>query len=198
MSAVLQQPSMSLEDFLAWEELQPIRYEFDGMRATSMAGGSLAHSLIKANLVTALGIRLRGKPCRRYNSDAKVTVAGHIRYPDATITCTEQASAERSRQGVVNEPVVVFEVLSESTSLKDRNDKNIEYRATPSIRRYVMLEQERMSATVFERAGDDWVGHLLFGADAVLELPEVGIDSIPLPEFYEGVTLPEPSESDPG
>ncbi len=39
---------------------------------------------------------------------------------------------------------------------------------------------------------------LLFGADALLELTEIGIEPIPLPELYEGVTLPEPSTGDEG
>ncbi len=195
MSATLQQ-SMTVEEFLAWEERQPIRYEFDGVRAIAMTGGSLAHSAIAVNLAAALVAGLRGKSCRAYNSDAKVQVAGSIRYPDASITCTEQPAAVLALQGVVNEPVVVFEILSDSTSLTDRTEKNAEYPATKSIRRYVMLEQDRMAATMFERAGEDWVGHLLFGPDALLSLPEVGIETIPLRDLYEGVALPPPRESD--
>lgn len=195
MSAALHRP-MTVEEFLDWEERQPVRYEFDGWRPVAMAGGSLAHSAIAHNLGGALYNALRGKPCRAYTSDAKVQVAGSIRYPDATITCSGQPDAARARQGVVNEPVVVFEILSDSTALRDRTEKNAEYRATPSIRRYVMLEQDRMAATVFERVDEDWVGHLLFGDDAVLTLPEVGIAAIPLPELYEGVTLPEPTRGD--
>ena len=53
---------------------------------------------------------LRGKPCRPYNNDAKIQVAGRIRYPDASITCTEQPAEVLARQGVVHDPVVVFEV----------------------------------------------------------------------------------------
>jgi len=70
--------------------------------------------------------------------------------------------------------------------------KNQEYRDTPSIQRYVMLEQDVIGATVFARVGDDWVGHVL-GAEAVLAMPEIGID-VPLAEFYEGVEFaaPEP------
>ncbi len=192
----MQRQSMTIEEFLAWEELQPIRYEFDGIRAVAMAGGSLAHSAIAMNLAASLVNGLRGKTCRAYNNDAKVQVAGRIRYPDASITCSEQAAAILARQGVVHDPVVVFEVLSDSTALKDRTEKNFEYQATPSIMRYVMLEQDRMAATVFSREGADWVGHLLFGPDAVLALPEVGISPIRLPDLYDGVTLPEPSHSD--
>ncbi len=64
MSAALKQRAMTVEAFLAWEERQPIRYEFDGMQPVAMAGGSLAHSAIGLNLAIALGGGLRGKPCR--------------------------------------------------------------------------------------------------------------------------------------
>ena len=82
---------------------------------------------------------------------------------------------------------MVFEVLSPSASCTDRIGKNREYRDTPSIFRYVMLEQSRAAATVFERNGADWVGHLVLG-EADLALPEIGI-TLPLTELYDGVTF---------
>jgi Uma2 family endonuclease len=88
---------------------------------------------------------------------------------------------------VVTDPVVVFEVLSPSTASIDHFVKNQEYRDTPSIQRYVILEQDFIGATVFARAGDDWVGHVL-GANAVVAMPEIGIE-VPLTEFYEGVVF---------
>jgi Uma2 family endonuclease len=93
---------------------------------------------------------------------------------------------------VVTEPVVVFEVLSPSTASVDHIVRNGEYRDTPSIRRYVMLEQAQMAATVFSRQGDDWVGRVVSGA-AVLAMPEIGVE-LPLAELYEGVTFPEPAD----
>jgi Uma2 family endonuclease len=93
---------------------------------------------------------------------------------------------------VVHDPVVVFEILSPSTSDKDHFEKNLEYRDTPSIQRYVMLEQSRIGATVFSRDGDDWVGHVLT-ADDDLALPEVGI-TLSMTELYEGVTFPPGSD----
>ncbi len=53
----------------------------------------------------------------------------------------------------IEDPVVVFEILSKSTAVTDRVVKNREYRDTPSVVRYVMLEQVRQAATVFERVG---------------------------------------------
>ena len=60
----------------------------------------------------------------------------------------------------------------------------------PSVRRYVMLEQDSQAATVFAREGDRWVGSLLTG-DAVLAMPEIGIE-LPLAELYEGLDLSQP------
>ena len=54
---------------------------------------------------------------------------------------------------VIRDPVVVFEVLSESTSRTDRIEKLREYGATPSIQRYIILEQDTIAATVYVRKG---------------------------------------------
>ncbi len=85
---------------------------------------------------------------------------------------------------------MIFEVLSDGTSRTDLITKNHEYAATPSVQRYVILDQNAIEGSMFERMGDDWVGHLLT-ADSILRMPEIGIE-VPLVEFYEGVELPSP------
>jgi Uma2 family endonuclease len=188
MSAALHK-AMTLDEFLAWEERQELRYEFDGFAPMAMTGGSLEHSAIERNLITALTIRLRGKRCQPYTSNLKVQVAGSIRYPDALVVCSPQVP----RTTMASDPVVVFEILSPSTWNTDLGAKNQEYRDTPSIQRYVILHQDRQQATVFERVAEDWVGHI-FIDDAVLAMPEIDIE-VPLTELYDGVTF-EPAEED--
>src|SRR5262249_23758382 len=97
------------------------------------------------------------------------------------------ASAHEPRRIPRLGAVVILEILSESTARIDDVDKNAEYRASRSVQRYVMLEQDRQAATVFACEGDRWVGTLLTG-DAVLAMPEIGID-LPLAELYEGLDL---------
>ncbi len=177
---------MSLDEFLAWERRQELRYEFDGTQAVAMTGGTVAHSVIATNLVQALQTRLRGTPCRAFRGDLKLLVMGRVRYPDAVVTCSPIAS----QADIVPNPVVVFEVLSPSTAGVDRIEKNQEYRATSSIQRYVMLEQTRQAATVFARAGEDWIGHVLTGA-AVLAMPEIGVE-LPLADLYTDIEFPPP------
>jgi Uma2 family endonuclease len=173
---------MSLAEFLAWEERQELRHEFDGVEPVAMTGGTLAHSAIQRNLAMAFGNRLRGKPCQFYGSDLKIQVAGdHIRYPDGMVVCSRLDPAAK----IVRDPVVVFEVLSPSTAAKDRIVKAREYHATPSVERYVMLEQDRIGATVHVRGETGW-NVLILGNDDTLAMPQIGL-SIPLAEFYDGL-----------
>jgi Uma2 family endonuclease len=192
MNVVLKRP-WTTEQFLAWEERQELRYEFDGFQAIAMAGGTAAHSAIQRNLIIALGVGLRGKPCRPHGSELKIKVADRpIRYPDAFVVCTPVPP----RATVVSDPVVIFEVLSESSATDDFVTKNAEYRATPSVKRYVILEQAKAAAAVFSRKGDDWVADLLTGGDAVLRMPEIGLD-IPLSELYIDVEFDTGDEAAP-
>ena len=181
--------SMTPDEFLAWEGGQEARLEFDGFQPVAVdetdvspeVGGTAAHSAIQRNLAISVGGRLRGGPCRFYGSDLKVEVDGSVRYPDGMVVCTPVPP----RATVVHDPVVLFEVLSDGTQAKDRSEKNREYRATASVRRYVMLEQDRVMATVFHREGDDWVGHVHYEG-AVLAMPEIGVE-VPLDELYADV-----------
>lgn len=186
MSAALQRP-MSVDEFLLWEAGQDIRHEFDGFAPVAMAGGSEAHADIQRNLAIAIGGRLRGSDCRFYGSDLKVLVDESVRYPDGFVTCAPRDP----RATVARDPVTIFEVVSESSARIDFHDKNREYAATPSVRRYVILSQDQVLATMFERVNDDWVGHIL-GRDAVIAMPEIGI-SVPLIEFYDGVAFETPA-----
>jgi hypothetical protein len=95
---------------------------------------------------------------------------------------------------VLTEPVVIFEVLGKATARTDRMVKNREYAGTGSVRHYVMLEQTAVEGMKFSRTadGEDWVGHIL-DADAVLRLPETGIE-LPLVLLYDNVDLTEAEE----
>ena len=173
---------MTIAEFLAWEERQEERWEFDGFEPVAMVGGTAAHSVITLNVGAELRDRLRGGPCRAYIEGLKILPADSVRYPDVFVTCDPVDDTAT----VAPNPVVVFEVLSPSTSGIDQITKNTEYRATPSIQRYVMLTQDRIGAMVYARRGEDWVGTVISDPAAVLDLPEIGV-SLPLASLYEGV-----------
>lgn len=174
---------MTPSEFLAWESSQELKWEFDGLRPVAMTGGTRAHAVLQVNLLRALANRLDGKPCRAYSSDLKIQTGPGYRYPDASVSCTPFPDGDLA----VAEPVVIFEVLSTSTSTDDRTTKLAEYQALSSVRRYVMLEQDRVFATVITRTDAGW-NHALIGQGGTLAMPEIGVE-IPMAELYDGLAL---------
>ncbi len=189
MTAALRKP-MTIEAFLAWEECQDLRWEFNGFEPVAMTGGSNAHETIGGNLRAQLLTLLQGKRCRVRGPTMKVEVAGRIRYPDAFVFCSGAARD----QTVIRDPVVVFEVLSPSTSHIDRIEKLREYLAPDSIRRYVILEQDAFAATVYLKQDGAWVVSILTDGDT-LGMPEIAAD-LPLSSIYEDVELPATQPGD--
>ena len=175
---------MSLDAFLAWEERQEPRYEFDGFGPVPMADVTEAHNALCIRLIALLHTALRGTPCRVRGPTMKILADGHIRYPDAFVTC---GKTHRDSM-VAAEPVVVFEVLSRSTSRTDRILKLREYGATPSIRRYVILEQNAIAATVLTRVADAWNTTVLTGDD-LLAMPEIAV-TLMLSDVYADIEMP--------
>jgi Uma2 family endonuclease len=191
MSVALRQP-MTVTEFLAWEETQELRWEFDGFHAVAMTGGTMAHEVIGDNIRFTLRSGLGNGRCRVLGPTLKIEVVGRIRYPDAFVVCTPIPL----RSTVVRDPVVVFEVLSESTSRTDRIEKLREYGATPSIQRYVILEQDAIAAMVFVRKGADLVAETLTEADT-LRMPEIDVE-VPMAEFYTGIDLSDQTTAQAG
>ena len=184
MNVALRQPSMTRDQFFDWAQAQEERYEFDGFQPVAMTGGSNNHGMICQNIWSALRSRLRGSGCNVLGPDAGLaTVGDAVRYPDALVTCAKIPGAARLVPGAV----IVFEVLNPSSGRADRIDKLREYRAVPSIRRYVVLEHRSAGLTVFSRpdGAADWTATALT-ADEALDIPELGI-GVPVHEFYEDV-----------
>lgn len=182
----LQRKSMTPAEFLDWETRQELKWEFDGFQPVAMVGGTVAHSVILGNLITTLNIRLRGKQCRPYGPDLKIEIGSKYRYPDAFVSCTPATFGAT----FAADPVVIFEILSESTAQTDRTTKLMEYRSLPSVQRYVMLEQNQAVATVITRSETGWSLEVLDAAET-LAMPEIGVE-IPMAELYDGVELTPP------
>lgn len=161
----------SLPEFLAWEERQELRWEFDGVAPVAMTGGTIEHEAIGGTLRALLRDHLRGTPCRVLGPTIKILVDGRIRYPDALVTCTQA----HPKATIAPDPVVVFEVLSPGTSATDRYLKAREYLATPSIHRYVSLEQDGIGAEVLTRRDDSWISTTLLEHDT-LAMPEISVE----------------------
>lgn len=185
-----QRTPMTPAEFLDWEAKQETRWEFDGLRPVAMNGVSVAHSVIQTNLSAALANCLRGSTCRVFGPSLKVEIGPKYRYPDIFASC----SREPSGACIITQPVVIFEILSDSTARTDRTIKLIEYRSLPSLQRYVMLEQDQALATVVGRTDTGWSLEILDSA-GIIRMPEIGAE-VPVAEIYESLDLPPLPDED--
>ena len=97
---------------------------------------------------------------------------------------------------IADNPVVVFEVVSEDSARTDRVEKLREYQATETIQRYVILEQKSIGAVVFTRRGNDWIATALTEGDT-LRMAEIDVE-ITIDEFYAGLDYSAPADAEPG
>ncbi len=151
------QPHLSFDDWLAIERTATDqRSEYLAGEVFAMAGGTEEHNLIVLNVGAELRNQLKGRPCRVYPSDMKVHIADDDvgTYPDVMVICGERRFHD-GRRDVVTNPVMIVEVLSDSTEAYDRGDKFRHYRNLQSLQAYLLLSQYRMQAELFLRQPDE-------------------------------------------
>lgn len=176
----------SLDDYFAVEESSPLKHEFLNGEIFAMAGASLEHLHITGNLITSLRTRLRGSDCNAFGSDLRIaTPAGLYTYPDVAVICGPLA-LQPGRPATATNPIVMIEVLSDATRDYDRGEKFDLYRSIPTLREYVLIEQQQIRVERFRRVNDAWTSAVADNLTATLELDAVAI-TLPLPEIYEHV-----------
>ncbi len=186
MTAAEQLRRISEADYLAGELTSRVKHEYLGGVVHAMAGAGNQHNRIATNVVSTLHRRLRGYPCEAFNSDTKVRIrlASQIRYyyPDASVVCRPNPPEDSFH----DEPVLVVEVLSPSTRRVDMTEKQEAYLAIPSLLVYLLVEQDSALATLYRRTSCGFVAGVFSGLDAIVPLPEIGID-LPLADVFERV-----------
>ena len=181
MDTILDRP-WTTESFLAWEDRQEFKHEFDGQRVIPMTGGTIAHQRIVFNLCLALMGLLEGKPLMAVQ-EMRLRVGRQIRYPDVLIC----AGALEQTTRTLTDAIALFEVLSDDTATTDRVQKLIDYAAVPSLRAYVLLEQTTAAATLFQREpGSEWIASA--HTEGALILPGIDV-TLPLADLYRGLTF---------
>ncbi|MEM8864492.1 MAG: Uma2 family endonuclease [Planctomycetota bacterium] len=186
MNAIEQLSLVSVEEYLAAERDSEIRHEYVGGYVHAMAGGKNVHNRVAANFLISVGGQLRGKPCEPFNSDVKVRIqaSGYTSfyYPDGMVVCEPNGPADTFQ----DRPVVVAEVLSDSTRRVDQLEKRDAYLAIPSLAVYLLIETDKPEVVAYRRSESGFQSELYRGQEAVIPLAEVDAE-LPLAELYERV-----------
>jgi Uma2 family endonuclease len=108
-------------------------------------------------------------------------------YPDISIVCGETRFADDEKDVVLN-PVVVVEVLSESTAAFDRGKKFQSYQQIESLREYLLVSQDEFVVEHFLRQDDEhWLYTKAGGLEETIALPNVNCQ-LALKDVYNKVT----------
>jgi Uma2 family endonuclease len=187
MSALAQSRPMTPEEFLVWESEQPGRHEFIHGEIYAMTGGTLAHTEISLNLVSALRSRLKPH-CRVYHADIKIQVEAEFFYPDVLVQCSPRDPSSQ----LLSHPVLLAEVLSPSTEKYDQVVKWPRYQRLSSLQTFLLVSQHAVEVQLYRRRGAEWSYTLHTDPDDVLELSEPAL-MIPVRELYAGIDGLDPA-----
>jgi Uma2 family endonuclease len=189
MTALKQTESISVDDYLDGEEVSEVKHEYLGGTVHAMAGATNQHNAIAGNCFAALHGKLRGKPCQSFNSDTKIRIQypDHTRfyYPDAMAVCQPNPGTDHFQ----DQPVVVIEVLSDSTRRADLIEKRDAYLTIPSLKVLLFIEPELPLITLYRAKPDGgFTQESHSGLESVIALTEIDA-SLPLSEVYERLEL---------
>lgn len=180
---------MSYDEYLEVEERSEERHIFWDGEMFAMSGASDDHNIIEGNVHGLLFVALRGRPCRPSTGNRRLRALHSERavYPDAVVICGRAEPHPGDRNAATN-PVVVFEVLSDSTESFDRGDKFKYYRSFPTVEAVVFVSQKERRVERYTRGADGtWIlRELRAGEELGLDALEI---ALPVDAIYEGSSL---------
>ncbi len=186
------QPSTFLtpEEYLKRERAATTRSEYYRGEMFAMAGASRAHNLIVTNLVGELSGYLRARDCELYSNDMRVLISatGLYTYPDVVVVCGKPVLLDQHNDTLTN-PLLIIEVLSESTKDYDRGGKFHQYMRIPSMQEYLTVSQTEILVDHAVRQADGgWLVREIGPDSGTVSLSSLSIQ-LELAEIYRKVPL---------
>lgn len=177
----------SIADYLVIDNQSDTKNEYFNGVIIGMAGGTLNHGIIGNNINTAInnGLRANEKKCTAINGDVKIYIekANSIVYPDGMVICGAIKTAELDQNSVTN-PILIVEVLSQSTERNDRGSKFHKYCSLPSFREYVLIDQYQPVIDILYRSEEKyWKMVTIIGLDKSIYLNSIQLE-IKMADIY--------------
>lgn len=186
----------TVAEYMALEERSEIRHQYFKGEVFAMAGGTLNHSSLILRCAAQLMAAAEPRGCRVFAESVQLRVAEgeYYTYPDVIVTChPEDVDAAR----VVQHPVLLIEVLSDSTAEHDRLWKLFRYQNLPSLRHYLLVSQQYQGIEWYRRAeGGEWQQTVQVAPEGKIELPELGC-TLRVQEIYGALKIPLVSDNKP-
>lgn len=175
---------LTLTDYFEVERASPTRHEFSEGQVLAMAGGSPRHNYLSLAISASLRERLRQTTCFPMGSDQRIaTPDGLYTYADGAVFC---GSLQSDDGQTATNPVVLIEVLSDSTRTYDRGEKLERYKTIASLRHVLLVETDAIDVEVWTRAESGWVRAVFVHREDAAPLPAIAVE-LPVAELYDGI-----------
>jgi Uma2 family endonuclease len=187
----------SLDEYFALEEASDARFEYWDGDIYCMSGGSKEHGIISFNVVFALGLKLRGGPCKPFTGDTAIwtPTLPPYRYPDVSVACGELQYRHVNILDALVNPVLIVEVLSPSTKALDEGKKFEAYKAIPTFREYLLVAQDEPHVMLYTRQPDGaWLRRDVTALDASIAFESLNC-AITMSDIYQGVVFSTAEDS---
>ncbi|MEN8123291.1 MAG: Uma2 family endonuclease [Bacteroidota bacterium] len=142
----------SYNEYLELEKETNEKHDFFFGEVFNLAGGTIKHNLIVNNISYTLKGRLKNKRCLILTENVKFEIKkdDFYVYPDIMLTCDEE-DLKNNKDTLIKHPIIIIEILSESTELYDRNTKKKFYLEHPSLKYYLLVSQETQRVEMYEK-----------------------------------------------
>ncbi len=177
-------------EYLELETQAGQRSEYLDGQIIHMAGGKPNHNQLAINLTSTLNYNLRREPYRVFMSDLRLWIPNCrlYTYPDVMVVNTPLIFAENRQDTIVN-PIIIAEILSDSTEKYDRGDKFRMYRTIPDFREYLLISQTAMQVEKFTKNdSDQWVLSEYATKESIITFDSFELE-ISLDDLYDRVEL---------
>lgn len=180
----------TIEEYLQMERASDQKHEYYKGEIFAMAGASHHHNIIFSNVFGRTFISLQNSSCRPYGSDMRMHIPENtlFTYPDIAIYCGDLDTFGEEQENALH-PVVIIEILSNSTRNYDLGKKFQLYRDITTLKEYVLIDSERIGVQVFRINGNGrWEPEEYKTLQEVVTIPTVGV-SLSMQDIYQGVKL---------
>jgi Uma2 family endonuclease len=154
MSALPKQ-KMTVDEYLAWAEGQPGRFELYAGTVYAMTPERAVHADVKFAVQSALRNAIRAKrlPCHMLPDGMTVRINRNTAHePDALVYCGQKLPDSAIE---VPSPVIVVEVLSPTTRYIDASAKLAGYFRLPSVHHYLIVDPDSRLVIHHQRGAQD-------------------------------------------
>ncbi|SFP63540.1 Uma2 family endonuclease [Parafilimonas terrae] len=159
------------EEYFLYEESSELKHELINGNLYEMSGSSIYHNKLERRIANLIERLLKQNELEVLTEGFKVrTPDNNFFYPDV-IVCTNNL-----KRYFTNEPVLLVEVLSESTRKFDLTDKFIQYQKIPTLQYYLCVEPEQQVIIFyFKTESGEWMTETFTKDESIINLPALGI-----------------------